>query len=107
MTDGFQPSAVRGKSPRPAPSNHRESADDYHSVLLQSAKVRVIVCKDNLQWIIQRRAGSRYGAPRWDSVSYCTSKEAVIRLYRGLMGADSAKSWPELDCLPETIWRGR
>ena len=64
--------------------SHCEGADCYHTVIIRSAKYRVIVCKDNHQWILQRRAGFRHGAPRWDSVSYCRDREVLIRLWTGL-----------------------
>ena len=84
-----------------APRSHREGSDSYHSVIVRSAKYRVIVCKENHQWIIQRRAGIRHGAPRWDSLSYCRDRSALIRLWTGLHRDEPPRPWPELYVLPE------
>ena len=51
-------------------ASHRESADDYHSVIIRSDKYRVIICKGNLQWIHQHRVGKRPAGVRWDSFKY-------------------------------------
>jgi hypothetical protein len=84
-----------------APRSHREGSDSYHSVIVRSAKYRVIVCKENHQWIIQRRAGLRHGAPRWESLSYCRDRNALIRLWTGLHRYQPPRAWPELYALPE------
>jgi hypothetical protein len=67
-----------------ASKSHREGSDNYHSVIVRSERYRVIVCKENHQWIIQKRAGTRHGAPRWDGLSYCRGRNALIRLWTGL-----------------------
>ena len=80
---------------------HREGSDDYHSVIVRSERYRVIVCKDDWQWIIQKRAGLRHGAPRWDSLSYFRDRNALIRLWTGLHRHELPRPWPELYALPE------
>lgn len=84
-------------------SERRESSDSYHSVIVRSAKYRVIVCKDNWQWIIQRRAGIRYGAPRWDSLSYHRDRNALIRRWTCLNSDVPNRLYPELAVLPRNF----
>ncbi|SLN34502.1 hypothetical protein ROA7450_01556 [Roseovarius albus] len=85
-------------------TNHRESADGYHSVILRGDLYRVIACKDHLQWIIQRRAGVRHGGVRWDSFAYCRTRDALIRRWTGLH-VDGSTDWPSLERLPAQIGR--
>ncbi len=86
--------------------SHRESAGDFSAVIARSNKVRVIVCKDGIQWIIQKRAGLRRGQPRWDSVSYCLTRKALIRLCRASEGGSDPDFLRELEMLPEFFRRG-
>lgn len=88
-----------------APASHQERADNYHSVVVQSDKYRVIVCKGNIQWLLQRRVGERPAGVRWDSFKYFRSREALTRTSAGLHASDHG-SWPELDRLPATFGGG-
>lgn len=54
--------------------SNRETSPSYTNVIAQGVKYRVIVCADNIQWIIQRLSGDRYR-----SESFCTTKSALIR----------------------------
>ncbi len=60
---------------------NRESADEYPSVVTATSTHRVIVCKDGLQWIIQRKRGKSLVGGAWRSISYCTTRRALIRLW--------------------------
>jgi hypothetical protein len=61
--------------------SHRETDDFYFRVIARlNDRFRLIRCKDGIQWIIQKRDGSRNGRPRWTGCSYCTSLETVQRL---------------------------
>ena len=63
----------------------RESADDYPNIVARlSDNWRVIVCAGGIQWILQRRDGERSGRARWTGVSYCLTREALVRLCRAL-----------------------
>ena len=68
--------------PKPTPKgSHHESAADYtHIVACLNDRYRVIRCKDDLQWIIQKRDGFRIGQPRWTARSYCMQPATVHRL---------------------------
>ena len=52
-----------------APQTHRERDDGYKGVVTQlTTRWRVIICKDGIQWILQRKEAS-HGGP-WRGVSY-------------------------------------
>ncbi len=63
--------------------DRRESSDFYDNTTVVEGKLRVVVCKDNIQWIFQRR---RHGNPRaeraWESIGYCTRRKSLERLWR-------------------------
>ena len=80
---------------------HCEYADSYSNVVVTSEEFRVIVCKDDWQWVIQQKRGIRHGQPRWMNLSYCRSQEAICRLWSGLHGGSGAcEEWPMLSNLP-------
>ena len=90
-------------TPYQVQTSHQESAYNYHSVIVRSAKFRVIICKNNWQWIIQQRAGFRHGGPRWDGLSYCRSRKTLLKLWRGLNRLDGGASVPQIEALPKTF----
>jgi hypothetical protein len=82
--------------------SHRESDDNYLDVAAQLApRWRVIVCKDYMQWIIQKRTAEPLHRGGWRSQSYVTSRNSLIRLCASLelLSADNARA--TLDALPE------
>lgn len=55
--------------------SHRERDEKYSAVVAVLAPGwRVILCKDGLQWIIQRRAEGR----DWRSLRFCASKSGLL-----------------------------
>lgn len=58
----------------------QETADNYARVVTYFGDgLRVIECRDQIRWIIQRR--KRGGAERpWRGVHYCTTQKALVRL---------------------------
>jgi hypothetical protein len=69
-----------------------ESCDEYARVVARlDDRTRVIECRDGVQWIIQRGHPSN-GVLRWDGVSFCRTKEALLRC----AGVQN----PVLDALP-------
>lgn len=59
----------------------RESADDYHNVAIRlNDDWRIIVCRDGAQWVLQHRNSAKTIAkPDWRGVSYCRTRDALIR----------------------------
>lgn len=76
-----------------------ESYNEYDSVVAQlNDRTRVIACKDNEQWIVQRRSGSR-----WNGVSFCRSKAALLRCCGALGEQFDANAIAVLWALPDWI----
>jgi hypothetical protein len=68
----------------------REKDDDYDHVVAQLGPTwRVIVCRDNIQWIVQERKDE------WRSHHYCTSREGVMRRVKGKPGWEALSSLPD------------
>ena len=81
-----------------------ETSDHYDGVLFEFPQepMRIIRCRGNLQWIVQRRSrNSRINRP-WKAVAYCVSRDGLTRVLRGRY-----KATPGLrafvDSLPEHI----
>ena len=69
----------------------REQDDDYDYIIAQlGPKHRLIVCSDDIQWILQE-----FHSKRWRSVKYCTSREGVLRWASGLPNAEVLVNLPE------------
>ena len=84
-----------------APPSHRERDDAYRNVVAQLApRWRVIVCKDGMQWILQRKESS-HGGP-WRGVSYHTNRDGLLRAC-GSLKALSSGALEALAALPEFI----
>lgn len=62
-----------------------EETDHYPRVVLkwtfsETKATRIIVCRHQLQWIIQERVGTRHGSPVWRSKHFCRSRDGLVRL---------------------------
>ncbi|QDB99518.1 hypothetical protein [Mesorhizobium sp. 8] len=76
-------------------ASYRETDDDYRSVFLrwdhsEKKATRIIGCRDDLQFIIQYRAGP----DRWRSRYFCRTRQALERLLPG-MAEDIRAALPE------------
>ena len=70
----------------------RESDEHYKWILLQfDPRTRIIMCKDNWQWILQTKdlTGSR-----WRAVSYCRTRKGIERTLKK-MGHALPTDWPQ------------
>ncbi|MDA0631506.1 MAG: hypothetical protein O2981_09045 [Proteobacteria bacterium] len=87
--------------PKPTPKgSHHESAADYnHIVACLNDHYRVIRCKADLQWIIQKRDGFKNGQTRWTGRSYCVEPATVHRLVLRHCGVDNAAELKKLQSL--------
>lgn len=83
------------------PEHKHETSGIYASVVTRlSEQWRVIICKDGIQWILQRREKLQASRP-WRGVRYCTTKKALIRVSTTLCGPIDPKSANILATLPE------
>jgi hypothetical protein len=63
-----------------------ETSDDYGCVISSSGRWRVIRCKDDLQYIVQKRAGGARPRP-WEAKAYILNASALCPvLDRASMG---------------------
>ena len=70
-------------------TDHRETADGYRGVVISLAGYRVANCRDGIQWLFQRRRPPNASAGReWDTLGYCQTRKALIRLQRSHLGAE-------------------
>ncbi len=87
-------------------TRHHESADEYSGIVARlSASHRVITCKDQIQWILQRRDGERHGRARWAGVGYFLTREALLRVSRALRVRINPAALAALAALPEHFGR--
>ena len=77
-----------------------EENDTYPVVADLNARWRVIVCRNQMQWILQRRRG---GANHWRGYWFCRSREALIRGAHERAGQISGTALAILLRLPERI----
>lgn len=99
------PSTNMRHAVQPAGS-HRESASDYSRIVTMIGNnARVIVCRDGLQWILQK--GKTSGPEtRWRSLAYCRTRKALLRCVATLNpGFDTSQNLV-LANLPERIEGG-
>ena len=81
--------------------DHRETADRYQGEMFRQGDHRVILCKNGIQWILQRQ--KKGAAVRWKAVGYCTTRAALTRLWT----AQGCALCAELAALPITVWDAR
>ena len=82
--------------------SYRERDDNYWDVVAQlDPWWRVIVCKDYLQWIIQKRTAELLHRGEWRGQSYVTSRNSLIRLCASLELLSDDTVCATLDALPE------
>ena len=108
MTKLFTPPRLRQTAPvavEQAPthtSTHRESDDNYQWVAAKLAEdLRVIVCGNRLQYIVQRRYADGLRGAAWRSLHYCAFKASLIRVCEGLESLSGPVSTAPLAALPE------
>ena len=79
-------------------SSRRESADNYRGELHRLGRWRVAICRDRMQYLLQRQRPGKAGVgAAWDSLSYCVTLPALERLWR-LETGDGAEA---LEWLPD------
>ena len=82
--------------------SNRERDDGFSQVIVQFApRWRVIVCKDHLQWIIQKRSAETLHRGEWRGHSYVTSRNSLISLCASLGLLSDHALRAALDALPE------
>jgi hypothetical protein len=65
-----------------------EENDDYPTVAILNDRWRVVVCRNSIQWILQKRGGPNH----WRGRYFCRTREVLIRCARehaGEIGGDA------------------
>ena len=96
-----QPAARRMTAFGSLKLSNRERDDGFSQVVVQLApRWRVVVCKDHIQWIIQKRTAEPLHRGVWRGHSYMTNRSSLIRLCAtlGLLSDDTSRA--TLDALP-------
>ena len=67
---------------------HNESADEYAAIIMQiDGRTRVIRCRHDLQWIMQKRSSPDLNKGYWIGLSYHTSWQSLKARYLGITEA--------------------
>lgn len=78
-------------SPTPQKQGLREEADTYPRVVaIVNSRWRVIRCRDDIQFILQHRRGSRDGAPTWRGRRFHVDECALAKSVSELCGSPFA-----------------
>jgi len=90
------------KTARLSPSHisHRERDDAYIGTIIQfSPRWRLVLCKDQMQWIIQKKESSRRGD--WRGKQYLTWRDSVLKACGSLGLLSDPNTEAVLTTLPE------
>ena len=80
--------------------SHRERDDAYIGTIVQfSLRWRLILCKDQIQWIIQKKESSHRGF--WRGKQYLTCKDSVLEASGRLGLLSDPNTEAVLKTLPE------
>ena len=108
MTKAFQAPRLPKKAgvtleqPPTDTSTHRESDDNYQWVAATlAADLRVIVCRNRIQYIPQRRYADGLRGGVWRSLCYCAYKTSLTKACEGLESRSGPVSTAPLAVLPE------
>ena len=86
-----------------APRSTWESAENYDGVLFYvSTKLRVAVCPDRTQFLLQSSVGTRHGQRRFEAFSYPTTKIALRHLLHTRHGVSMDQVMELTARLPKT-----
>ncbi len=81
-----------------------EGEDDYVNVVARlSDRWRVIRCSAGIQWVLQRRDAGNAPSTGWRGVSYCVTRESLLRRCGGLESPIDPSAMVVLDRLPACI----
>ncbi len=75
----------------PSCMSRRETLDNYAYEIVRVDRFRIISCKDNFQWIIQKQnSGARSKARiTWKAVSYHRNRSSLLRVWRNKTKMDA------------------
>ncbi len=85
-------------APDQSSRSHCETSATYENVIAAAGEHRIAICKQNMQWLFQRRRPRKQGAgERWDNIGYCITRLGLMRLQR----AENADLQRVIESMPE------
>ena len=76
----------------------RESSDTYKAVIVCCGTYRAARDSNNRQWLLQRRrSGQKGGKAKWDTIAFCRTSEALMRVWQKHCGTPP----PDLEVMLE------
>lgn len=78
-----------------------ETSDLYMGVVARPlTNLRIAVCRNGIQWLVQVRDGSRHGVPRWRVCAYVTTRPGLIKALRRYGPLSERDAEEVVDALP-------
>ena len=68
--------------------DYREGSDSYARTIYTEDRHRVALCRDGIQYLLQRRIDKAHG-PEWKSLRFCTTGNSAARDWRWMLGLKS------------------
>jgi len=65
--------------------DHREASPNYARTIYTEDRHRVALCRDGIQFLLQRRVDKKRGT-EWKSLHYCTTNQTAARDWRRMLG---------------------
>lgn len=95
---------VPGAVPRETPTSERERDDNYFRIVARlNDRWRVIVCKDAIQWILQKSKSDGGHGRQWRGLKFLTTRDALIESCARLCGRCDPVAFSVLKRLPDHI----
>jgi len=78
-----------------------ETSDLYMNVVARPlTNLRIAVCRNAIQWLVQMRDGERCGRPRWKTCAYVTTRPGLIATVRKYGPLSERDATEVVDALP-------
>ena len=78
-----------------------ETSDLYMAVVARPlTNLRIAVCRNAIQWLVQVRDGERHGAARWKTCAYVTTRPGLIAALRRSGPLSEPDATGVVDALP-------
>ena len=81
-----------------------ETSDLYMNVVARPLhNLRIAVCRNGIQWLVQVRDGERCGLPRWKTCAYVTTRPGLIEAVRRFGRLSERDATDVVDALPSRL----
>jgi hypothetical protein len=78
-----------------------ETSDLYMGVVARPlTNLRIAVCSNGIQWLVQVRDGASGGVPRWKTCAYVTTRPGLTKALRRIAGFSELDAADVVDALP-------